>query len=376
MKNNSARLIYSSSESADMFYAVDFFAPDNFVYLEHNGKKFILMSDLEFGRAKKQCKDCTVLHLKEYKQKVTKAGKKMGLVNIIDAFLRERRISEIKVPGNFPAWLYKKLVNKKYKVKCSRDDFFPERQVKSKEEQDAIGVVQRINENALELALKMLKGAKVRNNKLYLKGKPLTSEGIKRVLNHFYLDNDCICPEGIIISCDSQTALPHHMGSGVLRANVPIIIDLFPRSTKSGYWADMTRTVVKGKAEKKLKEMYDAVLASQERGLSMIRDGVLASAVHNETLKVLESHGFPNKVVRGIPQGLIHTTGHGLGLEIHEKPRLGGENKEPLKAGNVVTIEPGLYYTGIGGVRIEDLVIVTKRGCRNLTKPKKFLEIL
>lgn len=144
---------------------------------------------------------------------------------------------------------------------------------------------------------------------------------------------------------------------------------------RSGYWADMTRTVVKGKAPENLKKMYDAVLAAQETVLGRVKEGVLANTIHSEALRVLGSHGFKTGVVRGMPQGFIHNTGHGLGLEIHEKPRLGSENKEPLKAGNVVTVEPGLYYTGIGGVRIEDLVVVTKRGCRNLTKAEKFLEL-
>ena len=376
MKKNTARLIYGSSENPDMLYTTRFFVPDRFIYLEHRNKKFIVMSDLEFERAKKQCKGCTVLSLRSYKDKLRRVGKKFSLVNVVDTLLKEHRISEIEVPEDFPTWLYKKLVNNKYKVKCSRDAFFPERAIKNKDEQRAIKAIQHVNEKSMEFALKMLRQAKVRNNKLYLKGKPLTSERLKRALNHFYLDNDCTCPEGMIIACGEQTALPHHRGSGILLANKPIIIDLFPRSMKTGYWADMSRTVVKGKAQKKLKAMYDAVLASQKHALSMIKEGVLASTVHNETLKMLGSHGFRTGMMSGVPQGMIHTTGHGLGLEIHENPRLGSENKEPLLAGNVVTVEPGLYYKKIGGIRIEDVVIVTKTGCRNLTKAKKFLELL
>ncbi len=374
-KMKAARLLYGSSENADVLYATGLFVPDRFICLDHKGKRILLMSDLEFERAKRQCRGCTVLPLRRYKKMAERAGKKAGLVNIVDTLLRERRISTIEVPGDFPAWLYRKLLGKRYKVRCSGKDLCPERQVKNKAEQGAIEATQRINETALELVLEMLGEAIVRNGKLYLKGKPLTSEQLKRSLNHLYLDHDCACPSGMVLSCGGQTALPHHSGEGALRAGVPIILDLFPRSMESGYWADMTRTVVKGKASEKLKKMYDAVLAAQERALGMVREGVLANAVHNETLAALESHGFKTRVVRGVPQGLIHSTGHGLGLEIHEKPRLGSENREPLRAGNVVTVEPGLYYTGIGGVRIEDLVVVTKRGCRNLTRAEKFLEL-
>ncbi len=374
-KMKAARLLYGSSENADALYATGLFVPDRFIFFEHKGRRFLLMSDLEFERAKRQCRGCTVLPLRRYKKMAERAGKRAGFVNIVDMLLRERGISDIEVPGDFPAWLYRKLLNRGYKVRCPRDAFFPEREIKKQAEQCAIEATQRINETALELALEMLGEAIVRNGKLYLKGKPLTSEQLKRSLNHVYLDHDCACPDGMIISCGGQTALPHHCGSGVLRANVPIIIDLFPRSMKTGYWADITRTVVKGKAPNRLKAMYNAVLAAQERALGMVREGVLANTVHSEALRVLESHGFKTGAVRGTPQGLIHSTGHGLGLEIHERPRLGSENREPLRAGNVVTVEPGLYYTRLGGVRIEDLVIVTKRGCRNLTKAGKFLEL-
>lgn len=374
-KMKAARLLYGSSENADMLYATGLFVPDRFICLEHRGKRTLLMSDLEFERAKRQCRGCTVLPLRRYKKMAERAGKRPGLVNIVDALLRERGISTIEVPGDFPAWLYRKLLNRRYKVHCPGDAFFPEREIKKQAEQRAIEAAQRINEKALELALEMLRKAIVRNGRLYLKGTPLSSEQLKRSLNHLYLDHDCACPDGMIISCGERTALPHHSGSGVLRANAPIIIDLFPRSMKSGYWADMTRTVVKGKAPDRLKAMYDAVLAAQERALGMVREGILASAIHSEALRVLVSHGFKTRAVHGTPQGLVHSTGHGLGLEIHEEPHLSPENGRPLRPGNVVSVEPGLYYPGVGGVRIEDLVVVTKRGCRNLTKAEKSLEL-
>ncbi len=375
---NTAKLIYASSDDTNMLYATGIFVPDPYLYLEHSGNKILVMSDLEYERARKQCKACTVLPLRDYKEKLKDDGKKPSLENIVDLLLRERGISEIEVPGNFPSWLYQKLLDMNHNVMCVDGAFFPQRELKSKTEQKYHEDVQRINEGALELALDIISNAAVRGGGLYHKSAPLTSEIMKRELNKYYLDHDCTCPDGMIVSCGSQTALPHHRGTGLLKANTPIILDLFPRSIDSGHWADMTRTVVKGKASDTLKKMYDAVLESQEKALSMICDGILGSTVHTEVLKVLESYGFKTEVVNGTPTGMIHTTGHGLGLDIHENPRIGPatDNEKPLKAGQIVTVEPGLYYPKEGGVRIEDFVVVTKKGYKNFTKAKKFLEIL
>jgi Xaa-Pro aminopeptidase len=157
-------------------------------------------------------------------------------------------------------------------------------------------------------------------------------------------------------------------------AHQPIVIDIFPRSSRTRYFADITRSVVRGKASTRVKAMYQAVLQAQEQALALIRDGADGAAIHHEVAKVFEHLGFATGETNGRMQGFFHGTGHGLGLEIHEPPRI-GQRGAVLRSGNVVTVEPGLYYPGEGGVRIEDLVVVTDTGCRILTKFPKLLEL-
>ncbi len=181
--------------------------------------------------------------------------------------------------------------------------------------------------------------------------------------------------EDNIVSCGEDCSDPHNFGSGPLFADQPIMIDTCPRSIKNRYFADMTRTVVKGKASTEIRKMYNAVLGAQKLALGEIKDGMRADLIHKKVQDYFANRGFKTEEKNGKIQGFFHGTGHGVGLDIHETPRINLNYKKKLKAGNVVTVEPGLYYPKIGGVRIEDLVVVTKTGCKNLTKFPKFLEI-
>ena len=157
-------------------------------------------------------------------------------------------------------------------------------------------------------------------------------------------------------------------------AHQPIVIDIFPRSGRTRYFADITRTVVKGQASLRVRQMHEAVLQAQARAVALIRGGADGAAIHQEVTAVFEHLGFPTGETNGRMHGFFHGTGHGLGLEIHEPPRI-GKRGALLERGNVVTVEPGLYYPGEGGVRIEDVVVVTDTGCRNLTRYQKLLEL-
>jgi Xaa-Pro aminopeptidase len=165
------------------------------------------------------------------------------------------------------------------------------------------------------------------------------------------------------------------MGSGPLFANQPIIIDIYPKSSISRYFADMTRTVVKGKASPEIRKIYDTVLAGQKLALKSVRTGIEISSLYQKVTDYFEKCGFQTTLGSRNPEGFIHNLGHGLGLEIHEKLFLGPRNREKLQAGSIITIEPGLYYPGIGGIRIEDLVLVKEEGCVNLTRMPKILEL-
>ena len=177
--------------------------------------------------------------------------------------------------------------------------------------------------------------------------------------------------DGTIVAGGPQGADPHERGHGPLKAGESIIVDIFPVDLSTRYYSDMTRTFVKGEPDDGLQEMYDAVLESQEAALSMVKAGVSGKDVHNRVAEVLHAAGYKTNVHdqeegKPLTEGFFHGTGHGVGLEIHEAPRV-SLAEDRLIAGDVISVEPGVYDPEIGGVRIEDLVVVTEDGCRNLT---------
>jgi Xaa-Pro aminopeptidase len=197
---------------------------------------------------------------------------------------------------------------------------------------------------------------------------------VKQRINKAILDRGCVAAH-TIVACGDQGCDPHNEGTGPLKANQSIILDIFPRSQSSGYWGDITRTVVKGRASERLKILFQAVNHGQKIALKQIKGGVKGSDIHQSVQDYFNQAGFKTRRRNGRMEGFFHGTGHGVGLEIHEAPRLSSRASGRLEAGHVVTVEPGLYYPGVGGVRLEDLVVVTKTGNRNLTKFPIYLEV-
>ncbi|MCH2365290.1 MAG: M24 family metallopeptidase, partial [Planctomycetes bacterium] len=142
--------------------------------------------------------------------------------------------------------------------------------------------------------------------------------------------------------------------------------DIFPQSEETRYWGDMTRTVVRGKASDEARKLYQDVFDAQDGAIKQLRDGACGKEIHQGIVELFEARGNKTEERDGSKVGFFHGTGHGVGLDIHENPRLGKVGHE-LKTGHVITIEPGLYYPGVGGVRIEDLLVVTEDGHHNLT---------
>jgi len=180
--------------------------------------------------------------------------------------------------------------------------------------------------------------------------------------------------KGTIVAGGDQAVDPHNRGSGPLLAHRPIILDVFPRSTRTFYHADMTRTVVRGRIDPRVREMYATVNDGCEIAFSRLRDGAKGDEIHKAIQDLFVERGFRTGPRDGKVEGFFHGTGHGVGLEVHERPRIGALAPYVMRAGHVVTVEPGLYYPGIGGVRIEDLVVVRKDGCENLNGYVKRLE--
>lgn len=375
MKKHSARLIIANSEQcADLYWATRFYVPDPIPYFEFQGKSFLIASDLEYGRAKKEADVDTVYSYSECEKQLKKAGvEKPNSIDVLNDLFRKRKIRVLEVPSYFPIGFAEPLRKKGYRIIPVRDPFFPEREIKSQQEKKSIIETLRATEAGIQAAIDVLKKSKIKNGKIYRDGKILTSEALRSVIEMTMLERGAIGQQTIVAS-GRQGADPHCRGSGPLMAHTPIVLDVFPKSIRTGYYGDITRTVLKGKASESLKKMYFVVRQSQEAGIKKVRAGIDAAQVHGEVCKVLNASGFETGVLNGKPQGFIHSTGHGLGLDIHERPRV-SRLSEILKVGNVITVEPGLYYEKLGGIRIEDVVFVTKAGCEVLTKIPKVFEI-
>ncbi|HEY7316416.1 MAG TPA: Xaa-Pro peptidase family protein [Candidatus Binatia bacterium] len=376
LRSDQAILLVSASEGdSNMLYAAGFFVPDPFIFFRNRKTSFVVMSDLEIDRAKKQAHVDRVLSLSLYQKKLRQKGIAIpAMIDVLDLLFRERGIRSLIVPANFSALLADQLRAKGFTVQIKRDPFFAERETKSTDEVRHITESLRVATLGLEAGIRTLKKTKIgRDRYLYLNGSRLTSETLKTVVNTTIMAQGWL-PSHTIISSGNQCVDPHHEGTGPIKAHSSIIFDIFPRSQRNGYFGDLSRTVVRGQASDKLKEIYATVQAGQQLGFDMIRDGINGREVHQKILDLFKTRGFPTGKINGRMQGFFHGTGHGLGLDIHEPPRI-APVEAILRTGHVVTVEPGLYYLGVGGVRLEDVVLVTEKGNRNLTSCPQFLEI-
>ncbi len=367
-------IISASEQDANLYYATRFLAPDPFVFFSIAGKKHLLMSDLEVDRARHQADVHQVHSISDLVASFEKKhGRRPGYVELIADFARSRKVRRFFVPSDFPL-AYADLLRKKgLRLDVRPDPFFEKRTVKTPKEVQAIARAIRHVETAVGLAIQALRRSVIRRGRLYYEGSLFTSERLRQIINMKLMELNCVGAHAIV-ACGKHAVDPHDEGSGPLYAHQSIIMDIFPRDLSSRYFADFTRTVVRGKASDKLKRMYAAVHEGQEIAFRMLRHGIDGSKVHAAIVKRFEALGFPTGIQNRRMQGFFHGTGHGLGLDIHEPPSV-SIRKNILKTGQVVTVEPGLYYEDAGGVRLEDVVVITRTGCRNLTRFPKFLEI-
>jgi Xaa-Pro aminopeptidase len=373
-KDKAALLIVAVSETdPDMLYATKFFAPDPFIFLQKNGKRTVVLSDLEIDRGRKQAKADEFVMFSQLEREVQGKSKKAPpYEKVLAHFLRKRGIRSAIVPSNFPLSYAQELTANKIRVRATNGLFWSEREAKSEKEVEMIGRALRITETGLERAIEVLKASKPGAGKrLRWSGKPLTSEMLRAEIDSTILRAGGI-PTGTIVAGGDQACDPHERGFGPLYANSLIVLDVFPRDAKTGYFGDMTRTVLRGRASDAQRKLWETVKAGQTLALKEIKAGVDGMAIHKAIQKFFAERGFPTEIRKGRRVGFFHGTGHGLGLEIHEHPRL---QKVTLKARQVLTVEPGLYYPGLGGARQEDVVVVTKTGCKILSRFPKRLEI-
>lgn len=373
---SSARLIIADSErNANLYYATRFFAPDAFVFAQINGKRILVMSDLEIDRARLQAKVDEIVSIAKLAASAKKRGvERPVLMDVVDELFRGYQVKAVEVPSDFSFAYANALKKRGYALTAAQEPFYPERLVKTEEEIAHITRTLRVTEDALACAIELIRNSQIHSDgTLTIGGKPLTSELLRKTMQLMMMEKDCI-GQHTIVAGGSQGVDPHNEGTGPLRANEPIVMDVFPQDSRTRYYADLSRTVVKGKASDKIKKMFDAVKAGQEIAFGMIQDGVDGSAIHRAILASFEKLGFKTGEQDGRMQGFFHGTGHGVGLELHEPPRI-SPTGDILKAGMVVTVEPGLYYADAGGMRLEDMVVVRQDGCQQLNESPKVLEV-
>ena len=364
-----AKIVYGATDlgvpqfSGDILWRTGFRAPDP-VFLIETGKDAVLFaSTLEAGRARKEAGVGEVIQTNN----ALRDAKRL---------LKYRRINEVRIPSEFPYRIGKAL-EEEFRVVTADPPFYPARMRKTRKEIAEISKAQRAAERALKRAVRFLRVCRIKGKLIYEGGRTVSAETVRKIIDDSLWQEGYLAT-GTIVASGVQAADPHATGSGPLRAYAPIVIDIFPVSLRTHYYADMTRTIFKGEPAREYIRMYETVRQAQERAIAKIRAGADGKEIYNDVCRYLREEGYPTRIDGGMAEGFIHGLGHGVGIEIHEPPNLGTGNWM-LEPGNVVTVEPGLYYPrphkGIpaGGIRIEDMAIVKKGGRDTLTRFPKDL---
>jgi len=361
-------LFYSDTQrSLDLRYFCGFEVHDPFIAAQVGRKKIGVFNALEYGRALKESALDQIIPLGDLNDAAQAAGiAQPGPADQIEALAHSHKVKAFEVPEDFPSALLVKLINKGFKIDIIDGAVFPRREVKTEEEALAIRDGNRCAAAGFAVAEKMLREAQIKGRRLVHEGGTLTSEKVRTAIQ-----TACIAaggfPADTIVAGGDQACDPHCRGSGPLRPHELIIIDIFPRMFATGYWGDMTRTFLRGEASDEQRKLVEAVAAAQKAALRKVQAGVMGHAVHAECNRIFDQRGYETKMTEDGAVGFFHGTGHGLGLDIHEAPRI-GTVKRRLRKGAVVTVEPGLYYPGLGGCRIEDVVQITADKPRKLSR--------
>lgn len=355
-----------------MRYAVRILITDPFFWLDTGKKQCVFLDEREYEFFKQENKNTRLspmrldILIKEARKNKEHTSMENKLASALFT-LYHLWAKPVQVPSHFPLPMADYLRSKEALLTV-RVPFFAKRARKEKWELEEIKRSVKRTQGAFAYIESVLIESTIRENRIVYRGRILTSEWMKEQVEKLLFEKGLISNDGIIISSGNDSAIPHHSGKGPLLPHQPIVCDIFPSDRKRGYCADISRTYVKGKPSKRIIAMHHAVKAAQQKAIAAIRPGALAKDIHTLCASTLTGQGFDVGA-----KGFIHATGHGIGLDVHEEPAVSQGSKAVLKTGNVVTVEPGLYYPRIGGVRIEDIVLVTKNGGRVLTSiPRRF----
>jgi Xaa-Pro aminopeptidase len=363
-------LLYSDTErGADALYFGRIGVPDPFLAFSARGKKYAVVSQLEFSRVRRDSAFDVVLPLELWLKRARARWPRRtaGPAEVMTLVAKKLGVRRFAVPASFPSGLFVKLRSLGLDLVPADGALFPEREIKSAREIEAIRHGNRGSAAGFAAAERVLRASRNRGGRLYYRGEVLTSERLKVAIEIACLEAGT-CSMNTIAAGGNQACDPHHRGSGPLRANELIIVDIFPRVIDSGYYGDMTRTFLRGRASDAQRALVAAVREAQVAALGAIRTGANGRDVHGKVTEVFAARGYKTRRTPRGWVGFFHGTGHGLGLDVHEPGRMSGTVDYTLKKGSVLTVEPGLYYPGLGGCRFEDVVQVTDRGPRMLSE--------
>ena len=345
---------------------------DPFLYAEKDGRAIVVVSALEIPRLRDLGR-YEILPPEELgSDELIAQGlpREDVLLEVYARACRRLGIGEAVVPPKFPLEVADRLRANGVTLTPDRDFFDTRRRVKNEFEIAGIRRAQKAAEAGMAAARDLLRRASANGGGLEVDSEPLTSERIKRAIGEVFIEFDCAADE-FIVSHGPQTAVGHDSGSGQIQEGEPIVIDLWPRDADSSCFADMTRTFVVGEPSAELVEWQRLCRQALDEALERVRPGANGREVYRGTCELFQSHGYRTQLTKQpgevLEEGFFHGLGHGVGLEVHEEPGLGIASTGELVAGDVITLEPGLYRPGYGGCRLEDLVLVTDDGAENLT---------
>jgi Xaa-Pro aminopeptidase len=366
-------LIYADSiRSPEMRHEVPVPIPDPFLYAEKGDRRIVILHSLEIARVRADAPELEIIPNEQLGSDELYSQGLRGWQVVLELGLRACRelgIVSATVPESFPLGHADHLRANGIELTVDRDLFDNRRRSKNETELRGIRNAQRACEAALDASRDLLRRAQTNGAGLEVDGRPLTCERLKRVIEDVFADRD-VEGSDMIVSHGPQTAVGHNAGSGQIAPNEPIVFDLFPRDRATGCYADMTRTYVVGEPPDEVKNWHRLVKEALDASTADVKPGVNGRRLYEKVCDIFQDAGYKTQLNKTpgevLEDGFFHGLGHGVGLEVHESPSMGRVGDD-LVAGDVVTVEPGLYRSGFGGLRLEDLVLVTDDGYEVIT---------